>query len=192
LNDAQEEFVSAINVEAEDTNGPNAGEGIRAATVGHARPIGSLCRAVLPLQLFAGRERTRMSVKLLEEVLNHPHLPARWKPIMMVLAWRAHNDDGTGLFVSVHKLTLYLHQHRVTVSRLLSELSEAGLVLVVRPGGRRLATPEQPGRVALRRSDVPTLRAFSCSDAITWSARRKESCSAVASRRVASGSRVAT
>lgn len=109
-----------------------------------------------------------MSLKLQREVLLQPHLPSKWKHALTVLALIA-KDDGTSIFASEATLAGYLGMHRVTTSRLLTELHRAGLVIVTRRGGRWRTGRGVERRSSERRIDIPNLRAYRCSSAATSS-----------------------
>jgi hypothetical protein len=112
-----------------------------------------------------------MSLNLQWTVLKQPHLPAKWKPMLTVLALMA-KDDGTKIFASEETLAGYLGVHRVTAHHVLRELHKAGLVVVTRRGGRWRTRKGVVGRTSERRIDVDRVRTFDsrsfrCSDATT-------------------------
>ena len=80
-----------------------------------------------------------MSVKLTRIVLNHasPHIPKHWRPVLIVLAFTAKRDDGSGIWIGAATIADYLGWHRVTVSRILAEMTAAGLLRTIKRGGRR-------------------------------------------------------
>ena len=86
-----------------------------------------------------------MSLDLQWTVLRSK-VPARWKPLLHILALVA-KPDGSGIWVRADKLAGYLGLHRVTVSRMLQELNAAGLVTVVKRGGRWQAVVSQWAKV---------------------------------------------
>lgn len=107
-----------------------------------------------------------MSLDLQWTVLNQPHLPAKWKHALTVLALIA-KDDGTSIFASEETLSGYLGMHRVTTHYLLRELHDAGLVVVTRRGGRWRTSKGVRRRCSERSFDLDNLRAFRCSPVTT-------------------------
>jgi hypothetical protein len=79
-----------------------------------------------------------MARRLFQTVLDHPHLPMRLKHLLMVLAWTAKHEDGTGIFIGIEKLARKLGtRHRQTATRLIAYAASADLVRVERRGGHR-------------------------------------------------------
>jgi biotin operon repressor len=113
-----------------------------------------------------------MSLTLQWTVLKQPHLPAKWKQVMVVLALIA-KEDGTGIFVSEEKLAKLLGVHRMTAHKVLRELHVEGLLVMTRRGGRWRTRKGVVGRSAERRIDVQKVIRFDprfrCSDATTSS-----------------------
>jgi hypothetical protein len=111
-----------------------------------------------------------VSLKLQWTVLRSA-LPARWKPLAMLLALIA-KDDGTGIWVRAETAAGYLGLHRVTVSRLLQELHDSGIVTAVRRGGRWRTKREGNvvGRATERCLNRTAIEQFGCSHAATRSA----------------------
>jgi hypothetical protein len=113
-----------------------------------------------------------MSVKLLELVMDHPHLHRSLKSTLAVLAFRAHNDDGTGIFAGTCKLARWLGvRHRQAVTKILREPMQLGMLITVRPGGHRRGS--QRGNATYRALVVWKIAALGRSPAETMHVLKK-------------------
>jgi len=124
-----------------------------------------------------------MSVDLVNTVLRS-QVPARLRLLLVVLAFRAHND-GTHLWIGIERLGVELGVHRATASRLLAEAERLGFIRTVRRGGRwRTVKGRLLGRHADRVLDVARIEAYRPGlDLTAWSNDQRDRLTALSNDR---------